>query len=243
VSAPVAQCVDSKREVDIRYGVAASKHVALRQESRDIAGESFRANLLCAEQHVSEARVDRQAGHRPAAPCDASACIEGLELGQHLDRLRERGRRRWIEPRELERVGDAGRGEIECQRRQVGVQDFGRRLIEKVQRLVLVPEAIAHTGCQAAGASAPLIGRRLRHAYGVEPRHADRGREARYASPSRVDHDANTFDREARFGDRRREHDLAAALRVRPDRAILRIGAERAVQRRHDRIERPFGEQ
>jgi len=61
---------------------------------------------------------------------------------------------------------------------------------------------------------------------------------------ARVDHDANAFDRQTRFGDRRRQHDLPPALRIGLDGAILRVIRHRAIQWKYRRVvERTIDEQ
>ena len=162
--------------------------------------------------------------------------VDRLELTQQLAGMLERCGGRSVEPIEIARVRDTGGREVERERREVGVKNLWRRAIEQLERVVFEPEAIADAGSGASGATAPLVGRGLRHAHRIEARHS-RGRiEARDARVPRIDHDADALDREARLGDRGREDDLSPAVRVGADRAVLARGVEGAVKRRHDHI-------
>ena len=123
--------------------------------------------------------------------------------------------------------------QLERERREVGVQDLGRREGQQAALLLLGPQAIADAGLEAAGAAAALVGGGLADAHGLEPRHARARREARHAHQAGVDHDAHAFDGEAGFGDRGRQHDLAPAGGRGGNGAILVGGREVAVERRH----------
>jgi hypothetical protein len=87
-------------------------------------------------------------------------------------------RRRRIE-RQLERIANAGRGEIEREWREVAAGDLRRRAGQEVRRLVLGPEAIAHTRAEPAGTAAALIRGRTGDADRLEARHSGSRREAR----------------------------------------------------------------
>jgi hypothetical protein len=111
--------------------------------------------------------------------------------------------------------------------------DLGLRKRNEPLRFGLVPKAIADTGLGPAGAPAPLICRRARNPHSLKARDADVGLEARHARQPAVDNDANAFDGERRFRDRRRQNDLAPSRSGGRDGAILRRRIERAVER-HD---------
>ena len=70
--------------------------------------------------------------------------------------------RRRIEPAERRRVGRAPAGQFERQRRQVGVDDLGRRLRRQRRVRGLRPQAITDARRGAAGAAAALVGRGAR---------------------------------------------------------------------------------
>ncbi len=178
--------------------------------------------------------MDRQLGHRSPVRRRDAGVVYGVQLDQQLSRLRERRRRRRVEPGELRGLGDTSHREVERERGQVGVQNLGRRLLEQVGGLVLRPETVADSRRGSAGAPTTLIGRGSRDAYRLEPRHPRARREARRAREPAVDDDANSLDREARFGDGRGQHDLAAPVAIREERAILRVAFEHPVERRDD---------
>ena len=112
---------------------------------------------------------------------------------------------------EAGRIIDAGGRELERERREIRLENLGRSCARRVVLLVLGPEAITDARRDATRAAAPLIRRRLRHAHGLEARHAGARRESWDARQPAVDHHAHALDRQARLGDRRREHDLAFA--------------------------------
>jgi hypothetical protein len=56
-------------------------------------------------------------------------------------------------------------------------------------------------------------------------------RPARHAREAGIDDNAHAFDRDRSFGDRRRQHDLAAARRDGRDRTILLVTGECAIER------------
>jgi hypothetical protein len=66
---------------------------------------------------------------------------------------------------------------------------------------------------------------------GGEARQAAGGVEARYAGLAAIDHHAHALDGQAGLGDGGGQHNLAAALGRRTDRAVLVAGVERAIER------------
>ena len=146
--------------------------------------------------------------------------------------LGERGARRRIEEGELLGAAAPG-GKIEGEGRQIGGEDFRPRKGLQRRRLRLVPQPVADAGLGAPGAAAALVGGGARHPHGFEPRHADIGLVARHAGEPAIDHDAHALDGDRGLGDRRRQHDLAAAGRGRRNGAILLVAGQRAVERDH----------
>ena len=86
---------------------------------------------------------------------------------------------------------------------------------------MLGPQAIADARSRVDRRARAVDRPSARDAHRLEPRHAGARREARNARQPAVDHDANAFDRQARFGDRGGEHDLAPPVGIRTKRAIL----------------------
>src|SRR5262249_11232757 len=99
---------------------------------------------------------------------------------------------------------------------------------------MLRPQSVTHAGSEPACTPAALIGGGTRDAYGLEPRHPAARREARLARHSGVNDDAHSLDREARFGDRSREHDFPRPRRRWADGEILRLTRKGTVQRGDD---------
>ena len=114
-----------------------------------------------------------------------------------------------------------------------------RRGLER-SGLRLVPQPIADAGLGAPGAAAPLVGGGARHTHGLEPCQADVGLVTRHPRQARIDHHPHALDGQRGFGNRRGEHDLAAAGRRRRDGAVLDVGVERAIERHH--VDRRVGD-
>ena len=160
---------------------------------------------------------------RPPASSAPSASEQVARAGQR------RGRRR-VEPAQL-LGGRAPRGEIERERHQVRDRDLRRRVRGEAAVRALAPQPIADAGRRAARAARALLGRGARDALRLEPAHAGDGIEDAAPLEPRVDDDAHAVDRQARLGDVRREHDLAAARARRRERRVLLAGRELAVER------------
>ena len=92
-----------------------------------------------------------------------------------------------------------------------------------------------------AGAAGALRHRRLARPLGDQPRHPRRPVIARTPRQPRIDDDANAVERQAGLRDPRRQHQLARAIGLRPDRRALRRRLHAAVQVMHaDRLRQAF---
>ena len=127
--------------------------------------------------------------------------------------------------------GRAPGREIERERHQVGDGDLGRGVRRQAAVGALAPQPITDPGRRAPRAARALLGRGARDALRLEPAHAADGIEDAAPLEAGVDDDAHAVDRDARLGDVRREHDLAAAGARRCERGILLAGLELAVER------------
>ncbi len=156
----------------------ARQPVALRQHGSEIGGEC----TLSLDHHVRKARMQRQAHHLLAHGRDLARGIDRLQPPQQILRLRERCRRRRIEPRQRGCICYSPGAEFQHQRRQIGDEDFGFVMRLQRPRLGFGPQAIADAGTEAAGAAAALVGRGQRHAHGFERRHAGGRIEARHCA-------------------------------------------------------------
>ena len=163
--------------------VRRAQHVALRNQRREVAGHSLGAELLRADEHVRESRMDRQLGHRSPVRRRDAGVVYGVQLDQQLARLGERCRGRRVEPGELRGLGDACHREVERERSQVGVQNLGRRLLEQMGGLVLRPKTVADArrrfGRRAHDADRPRISRRVPSRAGSSPCEARSAARAR----------------------------------------------------------------
>ena len=72
--------------------------------------------------------MQAQRRHVAAERRDATTGIDGLEPCEQVAGLRERRGWRWIDPRQVRGVVAAPAGEFERERREVGLEDFGRGL-------------------------------------------------------------------------------------------------------------------
>ena len=229
------QRVDAVGEIDV---VAAE--AALAEHGRDLGGEFGLPRRGGVHHHAREPRRQRQPPQLAAFVGDAAVAVDGAELDQQRPRLGKRRARRRIEEGERRGIGDAPGGEIEHKAGKIGGEDF--RPVGGFQRsgLRLVPQPIADAGPGAPGAAAPLVGGGARDAHGFELRQAHVGLVARHPREPAIDDDADAFDGQRGFGDRRGQHDLAPAGRRRRNGAVLHLGFERAVER--DDIHRRVGE-
>jgi hypothetical protein len=170
---------------------------------------------------MSEARMHAERCHLAAMRRDAAAVIQGPQASEQIASAGEHGGGRWVEPAQLRGVSYSPVREIERERREVRIGDFGLRERRKTALRALAPRAIADTGFHATRAALPLICRRARDALRLEATHARRRVERRPANEARVHHDAHTGNRETRLRNVRGEHDLARTTRCRSQRGIL----------------------
>jgi hypothetical protein len=92
------------------------------------------------------------------------------------------------------------------------------------------PEAVADAWSKPPGPAPSLFRGVLCHTDRFQSGQTSAWIESRQAEQAGIDHNAYALDRQARFGDRRRQYDLAhAGLRWR-DRAILRLLREIAME-------------
>ncbi|MNW48717.1 hypothetical protein D3C74_260960 [compost metagenome] len=184
---------------------------------------------------MRQARVQPERGHAAAVGGDAPGRIQRVQLAQQLDGARVRRRRRRVEPRQLVRSGGAPRRQLQRERREVRLEHLRRRPRRQQAVLRLAPEAVAHAGRRSPGTPPPLVGGVAGRARRHEPAHAGARREQRRAAETAVDHHRHAVHRQARLGDRRRQHDFAPPRRRGFDRPPLLRLRQRAVQRRqHD---------
>ncbi len=226
--APVAaEAVEARGEIAV-----AAAEARLRQERGDVGRRLAFAGGGALDDHVGEARRQRQPGEAAPVRRQAAGGIAGAEPVEQVERLLVGGAGRRVEPGELARVGDAPGEQRQRERGEVGRGDLRRVEGGERGRLRLVPQAVAEARPGAAGAAAALVGRRARDTHRLEPRQARARLVARPAGEPRIDDEPHALDGQRGLGDRGREHDLAAARRRRPDRGVLRPRLHRPEERR-----------
>ena len=226
-----AQGLDARANVRIRRNGIGAQRVALREHAREFAAEAGVAERPCAQHQVREPRVRAECGHLAPERRDATVGVERLETRQQVACLGERREWRRVEPGERARVAGAPAGELERERREVGLENLRGRVRQQRRVRRLAPQPVADARRGTAGTAAALVGRRARDAQGLEPPHAGGGIEALAALEAGIDHDAHAVDGEAGLGDVGRDDHLAAAVRVGSQRRVLRLGCQVAVQR------------
>src|SRR5262249_57213767 len=102
-------------------------------------------------------RRQRQRAQRPALRGDPAVAVDRAKLTEQRLRLDERGARWRIEERQRRRIGDAPRGEIENESRQIGGEDLGRIGGRERRRLRLVPEPVADAPPRSSRAAPGLV--------------------------------------------------------------------------------------
>jgi hypothetical protein len=227
------QRLDAQADVRVARRAGAAQQVALREHRRELAGERAEAEARALDHHVGEPRVRAEAGHAPAVRREVAVGGERAELAQQLAGLGERRRGRRIEQPERGRIGHAPGGEVERERREVGLEDLGRRGRLEAALVLQAPQPQAQARPEPAGAAAALVGGGTRDARGDEAAHAGERLEARTAREARVHDDAHALDGERGLGDRGGEHHLAPARRRGRERRVLLGGRQVAEQRVH----------
>ncbi len=223
---------DFQAEAEVHVGRAAlgAEWVAFGEEGGEVGREVAEAEGPGAEEEVGEARVEGEVGEGAAVVREPSVAVERVELAEEGTGLGIGALGRRVEPGEFVGFGAPGR-EVEGERREVGVEDLGRREGDEGGVLGARPEPVAHARRGAAGAAPALVGRGARDADGREAGHPAARVEARRPRPPGVHDDADALQRQARLGDVGRQHDLALPGRGGLDGPVLRLGRERAVER------------
>src|SRR5262249_20736663 len=114
--------------------------------------------------HVREAWMHAEARHGTAMGADPAFAIERSETLQQLTRARQHHRRWLIQPRELARVTRPPIGELEGERREVGIDDLRGRESGDRCLCAFAPGTVADTRLGAAGTTPALLGRGTRDA-------------------------------------------------------------------------------
>ena len=231
-------------QVRVTRHALCTQRIALADEPRDVARQFGKTQLRAALDHVREPRMRAEARHATSERRGLPAFVDRLEPMQQVLRLRQRRQRRRIEPGERARIAGTPAREFQCERREVGLEDFRRGLRRQRCMSGLGPQPITHAGSRAPGAAAALVGRGARNRHGLEAAHAAVGIEALPTLETRIDDDPHAFDGEARLGEVRRDDDFASPRRRGTQRRILCRGVEIAVQRQHlqRRIARAAGD-
>jgi len=90
--------VETEAQIGIAGARVGPEHVALGEQTRQLARQGTRAKLAAAHHHVGEPGMKRVAGETAAVGSDVTRRVERAELGQQRAGLRQRRRGGRIEP-------------------------------------------------------------------------------------------------------------------------------------------------
>src|SRR5690606_20665286 len=154
----VARCIESGQtagNVDI---LDPAQQVPLAEDGRQPASQLSQAQGLATKQHLRQAWLPRQLTQSSAvfAQCPTAAtALKGTQLNQQVPALLQGGGGRWVEPDQFSGIVHTPARQLQCQRRQIGLQDLRRTLGHQLGVLIGGPQAIADTRLGTAGASCP----------------------------------------------------------------------------------------
>ena len=94
------QRVDTQLQVRIARGAGQPDRIAFRQQRCYLAGQVLHADFPPAQNHVGQPGVQAELGHLASDCGRATAIVDRFQARQFVHRLRQRYRRRWIEPRQ-----------------------------------------------------------------------------------------------------------------------------------------------
>ena len=161
---------------------AAAQQVALGEQRRQVACERRRGRAPPAQEHVREAGCSASCAMAPAVRRYGASGVQRTEPREQLPGLRERRRRRLVQPPQLRRALNAPGGELERQRREIRLQNLGvpvRRALPPAR----APSRAGSTHRGRARPARPAAGRPMpatRHR--LEPRHPRARREPWHAA-------------------------------------------------------------
>ncbi len=190
---------------------------------------------------MGKPRGQSERAHRLTIRRQAASLVERAQPMQKRLRFGE-GRFRWlIKKIERCRIGHTPCGGIEHEAGQVSLQNLRRRESGKRSRLPLMPQANGNAGFGSPGTARALIRACARCSHGFKPGEAGGRFIFGQAGKPAVNHHPHAIDRDGRFGNRGRQHDLAATRRRGPDCRILCAAFHRSIKRRKQDIGRqPF---
>ncbi len=220
-------------QIDVALAGRQAQEIALAQDRCKQRRHASLSQFAALDHQMRQPRMLAEPHHGAAVRRDGAGRAHRAEVEQQRARRCQRRGRRRRQPRQGGSVGDAPRRQLERQWGEVGIEDLRGREGQQPALGLLGPQAQAEAGLEAAGTTAPLVGRGLVHAHGLQPCHARARREAWHAHQAGIDHEAHAFDRQAGLGDRGGEHDLAPAGGRWRDGAVLLGGRQVAVERCH----------
>ena len=237
-TAPAEHKIETRQHIGIaRIARSASQQIALAEHGGELCTEPRLTATLRLEQQVREPRVRRQARERTTVGGDALRIVQCTEPTQQVSRTVEHRRGRGIQPGQGRGLIGAPLRKIEGERREVGLDDLGRRLRREAALRAFAPQPVAGALGDAACAARALVGGGARDSPGLQAAHAGHRIERRAAYQSRIDDRADTRQRETGLGDVGGEDHTAASGRIRLQGTRLLGGGQFAVQRQqHDRV-------
>ena len=189
--------------------------------------EPARAGL---NQHVREARLERQSGDCAAVLRKLPGVVDRAEARQPRAGFGERGGGGRVEEGEARWVGLAPLEGGQEQARQIGLEDFGRVVRGEGAVRRFLPQADRDPGALARGTAGALGDGGAAGALGHQPGEPRAAIVARAPREPAVDDDGNVVERQAGLGDRAGEDQLARARWRRGKRGALRGGIDLAVK-------------
>ncbi len=126
--------------------------------------------------------MNADAGHVTTVSGDAPISTDGPERTQKVARAGQHGGRRRIQPPQVGGVPYTPTRELQSERRQICIDDLGRRKRGQAAMRTFAPGAIGHAGLQSTCAPLTLIGGGPGDSLGFQAAHAGGGIENRFAN-------------------------------------------------------------
>ena len=153
---------------EVEVGVDAAKP-AFGQQDRGLGGGLAEATGGSLDQHVGEARFERQAGDSSTVSGDAASLVDRSEGREAAAGLGQRGSGGRVEEREPGGVAFAPQKAGEEKARQVRLEDLGRIVGRERAGRGLFPQAVGGARALAGGAAGALSDGGLARALGHQP--------------------------------------------------------------------------
>ncbi len=192
----VEEQAEAVAEVRREIGRSAPEHVTILEQGRREASQPGVARV---HDQTTEARMQRQPRHHPAALGRHPVSVECTEIDQQRHCASPRLLRWMVEERQLLRVADPTTGEVEHEIGHVHLGDLGGKVRHTAGVFGLRPESDRDSRSCPSGAARPLVRGRAGRGDGGQGGHPGAGVESRHAGESGIDHRADSLHGEARL--------------------------------------------